>query len=279
VLTDGEAGPAIHGMSGTPAKRRRRATGAVAAGAAALAVGAILFWSAPGPSSSNQTGVPPPPASALRVPKPVELRRDPHLSLWSTVRRPVAARVAPNGSAATVTWLGTRAPEDTPNVVLVIGRAEEASGQVWVRVRLPVLPNGRTGWLPRRAIGGYVAVRTELIVDRARLRATLLRDGRPVFHAPVGIGGPRWPTPAGRFYVRNKLVRYRSPFDGPLAFGTSARSSTLTDWPDGGFVGIHGTNQPDLLPGRVSHGCIRMRNSDILRLGRLMPVGTPVTIR
>ena len=46
----------------------------------------------------------------------------------------------------------------------------------------------------------------------------------------------------------------------------------------GGFVGIHGTDRPELLPGRVSHGCIRMRNPDILRLGRLMPVGTPVTI-
>ncbi|CAA9524883.1 MAG: Protein erfK/srfK precursor, partial [uncultured Solirubrobacteraceae bacterium] len=47
----------------------------------------------------------------------------------------------------------------------------------------------------------------------------------------------------------------------------------------GGFVGIHGTDRPDLIPGRVSHGCIRMRNPDILRLGRLMPVGTPVVIR
>jgi lipoprotein-anchoring transpeptidase ErfK/SrfK len=53
----------------------------------------------------------------------------------------------------------------------------------------------------------------------------------------------------------------------------------LTDWPAGGFVGIHGTNQPQLLPGRVSHGCIRMRNSDILRLAALMPIGTPLTIR
>jgi lipoprotein-anchoring transpeptidase ErfK/SrfK len=75
------------------------------------------------------------------------------------------------------------------------------------------------------------------------------------------------------------LTRYRSPFYGPLAFGTSARSSVLTDWPGGGFIGIHGTNAPELLPGRVSHGCIRLRNEDILQLGRLMPVGTPVTIR
>jgi lipoprotein-anchoring transpeptidase ErfK/SrfK len=75
------------------------------------------------------------------------------------------------------------------------------------------------------------------------------------------------------------LTRYRSPFYGPLAFGTSARSSVLTDWPGGGFIGIHGTDAPELIPGRVSHGCIRLRNDDILRLGRLMPVGTPVTIR
>ena len=44
------------------------------------------------------------------------------------------------------------------------------------------------------------------------------------------------------------------------------------------MVGIHGTNEPQVVPGRVSHGCVRMRNRDILRLGRLMPVGTPVLI-
>jgi lipoprotein-anchoring transpeptidase ErfK/SrfK len=53
----------------------------------------------------------------------------------------------------------------------------------------------------------------------------------------------------------------------------------LTDWPLGGYVGIHGTSEPQLLPGRVSHGCIRMRNDDIVRLARLMPIGTPLTIR
>lgn len=53
----------------------------------------------------------------------------------------------------------------------------------------------------------------------------------------------------------------------------------LTDWRGGGFIGIHGTNQPRLIPGLVSHGCVPMRNRDIQRLARLMPVGTPVTIR
>ena len=75
------------------------------------------------------------------------------------------------------------------------------------------------------------------------------------------------------------MARYRSAFYGPLAFGTSARSSVLTDWPGGGFIGLHGTDEPQLVPGRISHGCVRFRNRDILELGRLMQVGTPVTIR
>ena len=117
------------------------------------------------------------------------------------------------------------------------------------------------------------------MVDRARLTLTLLRNGRPCSGRPVGIGRAATPTPAGAFYVRDRLTRYASPFYGPVAFGTSAQSATLTDWPAGGYVGIHGTNQPELVPGRISHGCIRLRNGDIARLARLLPVGTPLQIR
>jgi lipoprotein-anchoring transpeptidase ErfK/SrfK len=147
-----------------------------------------------------------------------------------------------------------------------------------VRVRLAVLPNGTTGWVPRTALGGYATVDTRLDVDLRRLRATLYRAGRPIFQAAIGVGAPSSPTPRGDFYIRNKLLRYRSATYGPVAFGTSARSPQATDWPAGGFIGIHGTDRPDLLPGRVSHGCIRMRNEDILELARRMPVGTPVRV-
>ncbi len=122
-------------------------------------------------------------------------------------------------------------------------------------------------------------MRTRLVVDLERLTATLYRAGKRIFSAGIGVGAPQSPTPRGEFYIRNRLASYSSPFYGPVAFGTSARSEVLTDWPAGGFVGIHGTNRPELLPGRVSHGCIRMRNQDILRLARLLPVGTPLTIR
>jgi len=65
---------------------------------------------------------------------------------------------------------------------------------------------------------------------------------------------------------------------GVLAFGLSAYSNVIRDWTWGGVVGIHGTNSPQLIPGPISHGCVRMRNPDILRLAALMPVGTPLTI-
>jgi lipoprotein-anchoring transpeptidase ErfK/SrfK len=147
-----------------------------------------------------------------------------------------------------------------------------------VRIGLAVLPNGTTGWVPRTVLGGYGTVRTRLDVDLTALRATLYRNGRAEFSAAVGIGTASNPTPTGRFYVRNRLVRYRSAAYGPIAFGTSARSPTATGWPAGGFVGIHGTDRPDLVPGRISHGCIRMRNADIRELARRMPVGTPLTV-
>jgi L,D-transpeptidase catalytic domain len=221
--------------------------------------------------------LPDPRRPAFSVKKPVLLRQDEALARYAPVLREVAARREPSSAAAIVTPLSTETSEGTTNIVLVIGEATREDGQ-WVHVRLPVLPNDETGWVPRRDLGGYRFVHTHLIVDRESFRATLLYDGRPVFRAAVGVGRPEWPTPAGEFYVRDQLAGFGDPFYGPVAFGTSARSEVLTDWPGGGFVGIHGTNEPELIPGRISHGCIRMRNSDILRLRGLMPVGTPVTV-
>jgi hypothetical protein len=177
-----------------------------------------------------------------------------------------------------VATIPTRTPEATTNIVLVVGgrRADETG---WVPVRLAVLPNNTTGWVPRSALGGYHFVHTHLVIDLSRLTATLYYDRRVTFRAPVGVGEPQWPTPKGFFYVREQLSQFASSFYGPIAYGTSARSNVLTDWPSGGFVGVHGTNQPDLIPGRISHGCVRLRNPDIIRLSRLMPIGTPVTIR
>jgi lipoprotein-anchoring transpeptidase ErfK/SrfK len=261
-------------------RRTRAAAGlGVVAACAVAGLASWLLGGADGQAAPYRPVLPPPPKPALNVPAARALAGGAPVAVWTSVLRPATARARPKRGGRRVARLSRRTPEGSANIVLVIGRARDARGRAWVRARLPALPNGTTGWLPRSALGAYQSVRTRLVVDRARLTMTLLRDGRPVFRADVGVGQARWPTPRGHFYVRNRLTRYRSAVYGPLAFGTSARSETLTDWPAGGYVGIHGTNQPGLLPGRVSHGCIRMRNRDILRLGSLMDVGTPLTIR
>lgn len=254
------------------------ATGASLASLAASGGGGGSGDAGAAPSPTDST-LAPPSQPAFSVPAPQKLRASRFESTWATVRSATAARAEPRQEAPVVGRLTPRTPEGTTNVVLALDRAEDAEGSLWIRVRLPVLPNNTTGWVPRSALGGYGVVTTRLVIDLSERRATLFRGGRAIFRAPVGIGLAEFPTPTGDFYIRNKLTRYRNAFYGPIAFGTSARSDTLTDWPAGGFVGIHGTNRPDLIPGQVSHGCIRLRNAAIVRLSRLLPIGTPLRIR
>jgi hypothetical protein len=223
--------------------------------------------------------VPRPVKPAFVPGRPTALGRSADITRWAVVRASAAARVQPRTHARVVGHIEIRTPEGTSNIVLVLGSRADRAGALWIRVRLATLGQPRTGWVRRFILGGYGTVATHLVVNLHSLRATLFRNGRAIFRADVGIGKAAWPTPRGEFYIRNKLTDFASPMYGPVAFGTSARSSVLTDWPAGGYVGIHGTDEPDLIPGRVSHGCIRMRNADILRLAKLMPVATPLTVR
>jgi hypothetical protein len=200
------------------------------------------------------------------------------MSRWAHVLTKIPARARPSASARIITRLNPLTPEETQNLVQTLNGQINEKGEYWVRVRLPILPNGSTGWVPRGALGAYNKIWTHLVIDRRLFSATLYRRGAAVFRTRVGVGKPYWPTPAGEFYVREKITGFSDLIYGPLAFGTNARSAVLTDWPGGGFIGIHGTNQPEILPGRVSHGCVRMPNPAVLRLARLMPLGTPVTI-
>ena len=235
--------------------------------AAALALAGIALLLVI-PTSSGETG------HALRS---YTLTND-KIAHWAVVATPATARSRPSSTASAVTTLPTMTIEGTQNIVLVLGAVDTGSNQTWYHIRLPILPNNSTGWVPRSDLGTLYAVHTHLYVDRATLTATLKQNGITVFKTIVGVGRSYWPTPPGQFYILDKLTNFNDPFYGPVAFGTSARSAVLTDWPGGGFVGVHGTNEPQILPGHVSHGCVRMPNASILRLAQLMPVGTPVTI-
>jgi lipoprotein-anchoring transpeptidase ErfK/SrfK len=163
-----------------------------------------------------------------------------------------------------------------PTVVLAIARRSRA-GQLWYRIRLPGRPNGRTGWVAGERLQWIrFARRVMLDLDLSQRRLRVRRDGRTVRSFPVGIGTPSAPTPSGRFYLA-AAWRPTEPLYGRWAIETSAGAS-ITDWPGGGVIGIHGTNRPWLIGGAVSHGCIRMRNADILRLRRWAKPGTRLLI-
>jgi L,D-transpeptidase-like protein len=198
---------------------------------------------------------------------------------WAYVLARTFARTRPDPHARVVAEVPVATSDGRPNLVPALARQTDATGGEWLRVRLTALPNGLTGWVPRSHLSSLRVVQTLIVVDTRRLTLTLAKRGRIVFRARVGVGRRRWPTPRGTFYVREKLTGLGGGFYGPIAFGTNARSAELTDWPDGGIVGIHGTNAPSLIPGRISHGCIRLRNRDIVRLARKLPLGTPIVVR
>src|SRR3954454_22468331 len=189
-----------------------------------------------------------------------------------------AVRRLPSTSAATVGRLHYLTEDGPFEVYPVLASHVAQGGLTWLQVRLPGRPNGRTGWVPANDLGALHAARTMLAVNRAALRATLYRDGRRIWSSAIGVGKASTPTPAGRFWIRSRLRGLRgNPVYGPYAFGTAAYS-VLSDWPGGGVIGIHGTDQPGLIPGRPSHGCIRVPNAAITRLWQLMGIGTPVVI-
>ncbi|MDQ3723936.1 MAG: L,D-transpeptidase, partial [Actinomycetota bacterium] len=187
-------------------------------------------------------------------------------------------RVLPATRARRIGRLHYLTEDETFEVYPVLQSWVNPAGRTWLQIRLPGRPNGRTGWVPRHDLGPLKVVRTKLRVNRTTLRATLYREGRRIWSSRVGVGTASTPTPAGHFWIRSRLRGLRgNPAYGPYAFGTGAYS-VLSDWPGGGVIGIHGTDQPQLIPGRPSHGCVRVPNAAITRLRALMPVGTPVEI-
>jgi L,D-transpeptidase-like protein len=198
---------------------------------------------------------------------------------WAHPQRRASVRRRPSRSSRRVARLHYLTEDGFPEVYPVLRRVTARDGRTWLEIRLPMRPNGRKGWVRESALGPLYRVRTRLTVDRTRLRATLYRSGRRIWRSPIGVGQAGTPTPPGRFWIREKFrVANSGGIYGPRAFGTSDYSR-LSDWPGGGVIGIHGTNEPQLIPGRPSHGCIRVPNRAISRLYRLMPIGTPMRVR
>lgn len=208
----------------------------------------------------------------------VQLSDEQLTTRWASTAdvQPVFSR--PSGQAQRIARLRLLTEDRFPEVYVVLASWKNEAGNTWLKIRVPMRPNGRTGWVRESALGALHTVHTRIVVNRHTLRVTLYENGHKRFSARIGVGKASTPTPAGHFWIREKFHVAGATIYGPAAIGTSAYAPTLSDWPGGGVVGLHGTNEPGLIPGRPSHGCIRLRNRDILTLYRLAPKGTPVDI-
>lgn len=243
---------------------RRRGLRAAALGAAlgALTLGAL------GLPATGQA------ASAIRQ----VLSHPGYVSTWAYLERATDAYASPSRRAPILGRLGLITQDGTSELLFEQQRVR-VHGTWWVQVRLPLRPAGQIGWVPEQALGAPQRVDTYVVVSTERMTLTLYRNGKVIFVTPVGTGKASTPTPHGQFYVRDRLTGFPvGSIYGPLAFGTSALSNVETDWPGGGVIGIHGTDQPSLIPGHPSHGCIRVPNWEIVKLAGLLPIGTPLTI-
>jgi lipoprotein-anchoring transpeptidase ErfK/SrfK len=128
---------------------------------------------------------------------------------------------------------------------------------------------------------------------------TLIR-AYPVSTSRFGIGTEEgsMKTPIGRFRVAEKVgdglpsdtvFQSRVPLkaDDPLPPTEDLVMSRIL-WLDGldehnantrdRFIYIHGTKHEDKIGNSASHGCVRMRNADVIELFDLVDEGVPVVI-
>lgn len=108
---------------------------------------------------------------------------------------------------------------------------------------------------------------------------------------PQEKGGRCYYTEAGEYAVRWKIhdpkgiewcipESMESEYPNDIANGERCFRGPLGNYAlnIGKTYAIHGTNRPDLLGKKVSHGCVRVANADMREIYRLMDVGDKVVI-
>ena len=126
---------------------------------------------------------------------------------------------------------------------------------------------------------------TRLTIKLRERRVYVYQGDRVQASFPIAIGRRGWETPTGTFSVIQKIQdpAWEHPWTGeviPPGPNNPLGVRWIAFWTDGkNFIGFHGTPNERLIGQAVSHGCIRMRNRDVMALYELVKVGTPVTVQ
>lgn len=119
------------------------------------------------------------------------------------------------------------------------------------------------------------------VVIRLRRNRLYAHDGYRRWRQFVVASGKDYNTPRGSYRIVSKTLwpawNYKDEHVPGGAWGNPLGVAWLglgmPAWWGGSPIGIHGTNAPGSIGLRVSHGCIRMYNGDVLALYRMVPVG------
>lgn len=102
---------------------------------------------------------------------------------------------------------------------------------------------------------------------------------------PVAVGKPGWETPTGSFKVIQMIKdpAWAHPFKEGVVLPPGPQNPLgrrwVAFWTDGtNAIGFHGTPNESVMGRAVSHGCVRMRNKDVIALYELVSLGTSVTV-
>ncbi len=188
----------------------------------------------------------------------------------------VPVRVSPSPSAHVIKVMTQFRDDYRIQEMFAVATRMGTNHKPWYKVSVPMRPNGTMGWIPAGTVKLAPTI-AEIDVRRNARTIDIMFHGKHVWHGIVAIGAPGMETPLGHYYVAARFVPYNDPFLGVFGVETSGYSR-LTEWPGGGWFGIHGTDMPQLLGQRVSHGCIRVSNETATKLRQYTPLGTPIVI-
>src|SRR5206468_11613173 len=148
--------------------------------------------------------------------------------------------------------------------------------------------------------------RTSIDISIGDQQLTLTQEGETVRSYPIstsrfsiGTEEGSFKTPTGNFRIAQKIggdMPYGTIFRSRVALGPEDPLPSTDDlvmsrilWLHGvddhnanthdRFIYIHGTKHEDKIGTPASHGCIRMRNRDVVELFELVDETTPVLIR
>jgi lipoprotein-anchoring transpeptidase ErfK/SrfK len=209
---------------------------------------------------------------------------------WSTVaadRWPTRTKAVIAKPLATSVTVYSKPSYKSSGVTLTAGQTvvgkigllvTDISGD-WLQVLLPARPNGLVGWIHSKTVKLSVNQQT-IVIELSTNTLTYFDGDKIVFERKVSTGTGNTPTPTGLFAVKEVVPQKdKNTVVGPVAIGITGFSEVLQEYAGGqGTVAIHGTNSPGKLGQRVSHGCIRLPNADIVLLAAKVPLGTPVEI-